>query len=159
MVIRFDRMTKHGAIEDRFALNVDLARTFADAAGVEPGVHQQGRSLLRLLEGSATDWRKQFLVEHADPPGGAGGDRYVPTYCAIHGPRFVYVALTTGEEELYDLRADPYQLQNLLSGPSGSWPPAVSARRDDLYARLFLGPKGAKPLCFPLPPDYSPPPP
>ena len=44
----------------------------------------------------------------------------MPTYCAIHGPRFVYVALTTGEEELYDLRTDPYQLQNLLSGPAGN---------------------------------------
>ena len=158
MVMRYDGMTPRGATEDRFALNVDLARTFADAAGVQPGVHQQGKSLLRLFGGSAIDWRKQFLVEHADPPGGAGGDRYVPTYCAIHGPRFVYVALTTGEEELYDLRTDPYQLQNLLSGPSGTWPPDVSARRDDLYARLFLGGTGAKPLCHPLPPDYSPPP-
>jgi N-acetylglucosamine-6-sulfatase len=159
MVMRYDGMTPHGAIEDRFALNVDLARTFADAAGVAPGVHQQGKSLLRLLDGSPIDWRKQFLVEHADPPGGAGGDRYVPTYCAIHGPRFVYVALTTGEEELYDLRTDPYQLQNLLSGPPGTWPPDVSARRDDLYSRLFLGAGGSKPLCFPLPPDYTPPPP
>ena len=73
MVMRYDGMTPHGAIEDRFALNVDLARTFADAAGVVPGVHQQGKSLLRLLDGSPIDWRKQFLVEHADPPGGAGG--------------------------------------------------------------------------------------
>jgi hypothetical protein len=68
------------------------------------------------------------------------------------------MALTTGEEELYDLRTDPYQLQNLLSGPAGTWPPNISSRRDDLYARLFLGAKGAKPLCHPLPPDYSPPP-
>ncbi len=37
----------------------------------------------------------------------------IPTYCGVRTERFLYALYATGEQELYDLEADPYQLENL----------------------------------------------
>nr|XP_045608741.1 uncharacterized protein LOC123764728 isoform X1 [Procambarus clarkii]XP_045608742.1 uncharacterized protein LOC123764728 isoform X2 [Procambarus clarkii] len=56
---------------DNIALNVDLAPTFLDIAGIKPPSHMDGRSLLPVLTGNkedgpeATSWRDSFLVESA----------------------------------------------------------------------------------------------
>ena len=116
------------------ALNIDLAPTIADAAGVTHP-HTDGRSLLPVLEGSAP-WRSDFLVEHLE------GTNPVPTYCAVRSQRWMYVRYTTGEEELYDLRADPYELENLAADPAERQ--VLEGRR----ARLLE-------LCSPVPPGYG----
>jgi arylsulfatase A-like enzyme len=117
-----------------FALNIDLAPTIADAAGV-PHPPTDGRSLLPVLAGDPT-WRSDFLVEHLE------GTNLVPTYCAVRSERWMYVSYTTGEEELYDLRADPYELENLASEPTERR--VLEGRR----ARL-------RELCSPVPPGYG----
>lgn len=50
---------------ENIALNVDLAPTFLDIAGVEAPEHMDGRSLLPFLTNSSTDapWRTSFLIE------------------------------------------------------------------------------------------------
>ncbi|KAG7173297.1 Extracellular sulfatase SULF-1-like 2, partial [Homarus americanus] len=53
---------------DKIALNVDLAPTFLEIAGIKPPPHMDGRSLLPLLTGSGSEtfpWRDNFLVESA----------------------------------------------------------------------------------------------
>ena len=117
-----------------FALNIDLAPTIADAAGV-PHPPTDGRSLLPVLAGDPT-WRSDFLVEHLE------GTNPVPTYCAVRSERWMYISYTTGEEELYDLRADPYELENLASEPAEHR--VLEGRR----ARL-------RELCSPVPPGYG----
>jgi arylsulfatase A-like enzyme len=154
MVIRYPGVASPGTEEARFALDVDLAATFADAANVTPGVPQEGTSLLPLMDGSAASWRTSFLVEHADPPATSSDPRYVPTYCAIRTRTNIFAVLTTGEEELYDLQADPYELDNLLSPPGGQITPANQTLRNTLWSRLFTGLNGKPPMCSPLPPDY-----
>jgi N-acetylglucosamine-6-sulfatase len=64
LIIRDDAIVAHpGTVDDRFALNVDLAPTFAEAAATKaPGA--EGVSLVPLLAGVATRWRTDFLVEH-----------------------------------------------------------------------------------------------
>ena len=42
----------------------------------------------------------------------------VPPYVGVRTERFVYVEYGGGARELYDLDADPYQLDNLLGGAS-----------------------------------------
>ena len=41
------------------------------------------------------------------------GSNSVPAYNAIREAAWKYVELATGERELYDLNADPYELQNV----------------------------------------------
>lgn len=54
----------------------------------------------------------------------------------------MYVRYTTGERELYDMRTDQYQLQNLAGDPGVA----------DLAARLS---KRLDSLCVPEPPGLS----
>jgi arylsulfatase A-like enzyme len=67
---------------------------------------------------SGDDARKDVLVEQFT--GGAGqraGRRGgpPPTYAAVRTDRYTYVEYVTGERQLYDLRADPDQLHNIVS--------------------------------------------
>ena len=42
----------------------------------------------------------------------------LPSYCGLRARALTYVQYATGEEELYDLRADPWQLQSLVADPA-----------------------------------------
>ncbi len=135
LMIRYDPLTgaDPGRTEDRLALAIDLAPTAAALAGASaPGV--EGRSLVPLLDDSASSWRTAFLIEHTTTA--------VPAYCAVHTATEVYAAYTSGDQEYYDLTADPWELTNRASDPS------VSTRVSALRAR-------AQQLCTPAPPGFS----
>lgn len=113
LVVRFDRLATGTRTETRQALNVDVAPTVAALAGVAaPGA--EGRSLVPLLQNRSVDWRGEFLVESLR----SGPNADVPTYCAVRGRRYAYVAYGTREEELYDLAVDPRQLDNRTADPA-----------------------------------------
>ncbi|HSC48896.1 MAG TPA: sulfatase [Gaiellaceae bacterium] len=137
-VIRYDPLTHGRARQDhRLALNIDYAPTFAALARRRmPGA--EGRSLLPVLAGGQPAWRHDFLLEHLHGPPQAD----VPTYCGVRGERYKYVLYQTREEELYDLKLDPFELTNEASNPVFA---ALKARLRD---RLAV-------LCSPWPPGYT----
>ncbi|MFL5766622.1 MAG: sulfatase-like hydrolase/transferase [Actinomycetota bacterium] len=140
VIARYDALLHQTAsVDNRFVLNLDFAPTFA-AAGGTTAPNAEGVSILPLLDGSATSWRSDFLVEHADTRAVT-----VPTYCAVHDEQYMYVDYSTGEEELYDLSADPYELQNQASNPDAPYPDVKAA----MHARLLQ-------LCSPPPPGFAP---
>lgn len=156
MIMRYDPLTQGVASTDNhFALGIDLAPTITDLAGVSvtPGCPSppwggvchpgfDGRSLLSLVGGQSSSFtRSGFLIEHYETP----GDNKIPTYCATRTRRYIYVRYLDGEEELYDLQADPHELTNLLYHNTD---PSVEAVRTQMLARL-------KSLCTPTPPGYS----
>jgi N-acetylglucosamine-6-sulfatase len=105
LVIRYDRLGVKAHVERRLALNLDIAPTVAAATGTTaPGA--EGRNLLPLMAGGSS-WRPSFLVEAY-----MQGWR-IPAYCAFRGQGWKYVQYATGEEEVYDLASDPYELQSL----------------------------------------------
>ncbi len=138
MIVRYDPITQQTARTDsHFLLNVDFAQTFAAAAGVSaPGA--EGANFLPLLGGQTSGWRTDFLIEHANAT-----KVQVPAYCAVRNQWYLYVKYATGEQELYDLANDPYELQNQASNPS------YSSVRSTLYARMVQ-------LCTPPPPGFTP---
>ncbi len=136
LVVRWDAGgVRPGSSPDGPALNVDIAPTIAEAVGVAaPGA--EGVSLLPVLRGSAEGPpRQDFLIEHLE------GTNPVPTYCAVRSLGWTYVRYTDGEEELYDLGSDPWQLQNLARDP------AAADVREAMRSRLQA-------LCDPPPPGY-----
>jgi arylsulfatase A-like enzyme len=93
---------------NELVLNIDLPATIAELAGVRPGLRQDGRSLVPLLAGREISWRSDFIVEFL------GFAPAVPPYEGVRTRRHLYVEYRNGDQELYDLRGDPYELGNLL---------------------------------------------
>ena len=107
--------------------NADLAPTILEAAGAQPaGRVPDGRSLFPLLRDRGLEWGRELLVE------GAPGILAV-AYAAVRNDRFVYAEHDNGERELYDLRRDPDQLDNLVGEPGLA---GVEARLAERLAAL-----------------------
>jgi len=140
MVVRDDGVIPSnlkGTTNADLVLNLDIASTFAAAAGVSsPGA--VGMNFLPLLTNPGAAWRDHFLIEHW----GEGG---VPAYCAIRTADWKFVRYSTGEQELYDLAADPYELQNQASNPASPYPAEVAAMRAI-----------EQNMCQPPPPGFTP---
>jgi N-acetylglucosamine-6-sulfatase len=135
LVVRYDPLTSQPRRAGRFAVNVDLAPTAAQLAGVAaPGA--QGRSLVPLLKGQTGPWRRDFLLEH-------GHTWKIPTYCGVRSSGYMYAQYRPGVEELYDLAADRSQLRNLARDPG--------LRQTIVAFRSRL-----RSLCKPPPPEFTP---
>ena len=89
-----------GVSVNPLVINADLAPTVVDAADVTPGFAMDGRSLLPVIQNPTIDRNRDLLVEE-------------PWVKAIRTPRYTYAEYGQGERELYDLKNDPYELQNL----------------------------------------------
>ena len=131
LVIRADRIATP-ATDEHLVANIDLAPTIADVAGVTLP-NADGTSLVPLLRGETVPWRTALLIEHVR------GTNPVPTYCAVRTTDRLFVSYETGEHELYDLVADPAELENL----AGS--------RPAFEAHLGTTLRG---LCDPPPPGF-----
>src|SRR5215211_4176235 len=94
--------------------NHDIAPTIADLADVDAPEFVDGRSIVPLFEGEPAQWREALLSESA-----LGFKAGAPPWNALRTEDGTYVEDQSGERELYDLSADPYQTDNLLS-PGGS---------------------------------------
>jgi len=110
-----------GATTNAMAENVDLADTFSELGGTSlPG---DGHSLLPLFGGGAPpDWRNTILVEHRgpvlrpdDPDFQQPASGNPTSYEAMRTADFLYVEYKDREREFYDLRADPFELHNVVS--------------------------------------------
>ena len=135
-VVRYDALIETPRVDENLVVNIDLAPTFSELAGVE-APQAEGRSLMPRLLSSSAPWRDAFLVEHM-----AKGSFGAPTFCAIHTDRYLLVRYATGEEELYDLVRDPHQMENVAGSPR------YEELRGSLRGRL-------RTLCDPLPPGFS----
>jgi arylsulfatase A-like enzyme len=95
-----------GETRTQLVSNVDLAPTFAELAGTEPPAKPDGRSLVPFLSGDPpASWRETLLLERR-------GEKLA--WVGVRTARYSYFEyVETGEEELYDLKVDPYQLQSI----------------------------------------------
>ncbi len=98
--------------------HVDLFPTIAELAGVAlgpDGLELEGRSLVPLLDGVASDSAEPAFAQRrpADNLRLRGGwpDELV---LVAEAERFKYILHSVGEDELYDLVADPLELDNLI---------------------------------------------
>lgn len=142
LLIRWPGHVAAGAFDDSFVLNVDVLPTLLAAAGGTP-VPSDGLDILGPVE------RTAFLLEAMYYPRDRQGS--VPTYCGIvtrgwkyvvYSPTDVERGLVTPpfEEELYDRRRDPWELENVAA--------RRPARVQEMRAALAA-------LCEPRPPDTT----
>jgi N-acetylglucosamine-6-sulfatase len=97
-----------GVTREQPVANIDLAPTIAEMTGVRPGLDVDGRSLAAVASNPRVHRHRALVLEgFIDRP-----------YEALRTPRFVLVRYEAGGSELYDLRSDPHQLENLRGDPS-----------------------------------------
>lgn len=116
MILRYPAKVPAGKVLDDLVLNIDIAPTFLELAGLPVPENMQGLSLAPLLEGRAKDWRQSFLAEYFI-------DREYPnnpTWVAVRTRSAKLVKYPGREEwtELFDLSADPYEIDNLADDPA-----------------------------------------
>ena len=104
-----------GLKPESMALNIDVAPTLLDIAGLPIPGSMQGRSLLPLLsQEPPQDWRTDFFVEHLMD------HIQIVKHEGVRGQRFKYARyfeLDPVYEELYDLEKDPLEATNLAQNP------------------------------------------
>lgn len=134
LLMRYPRLIHPGTTFDPMVLTIDLAPTLLELGGaaVPPGLH--GRSLVPLLEGKPWTPRTSFLVEYFS-------DSVFPRihkmgYQAVRSERWKYIHYTELQhmDELYDLKADPYEMRNVIADPAAQ--PALRSMQAELERTL-----------------------
>jgi arylsulfatase A-like enzyme len=107
------RKERRGQLANQMVLNIDLAPTILDFAGVAIPEVMQGRSLKPLMHDPASEWRKEWFYEHSHrhpwPIYGSQG---------IRTDRWKYIRYLDTEplyEELFDLQNDSLEEHNLVT--------------------------------------------
>jgi N-acetylglucosamine-6-sulfatase len=118
LLMRLPGVITAGSTPAEMVLTLDLAPTLLELAGAAPLARQQGRSLMPLFGGGAHEWREDFLIEYFT-------DTVFPRihrmgYQAIRTGRWKLIHYTdlTDMDELYDVEADPYEMQNRMGDAS-----------------------------------------
>jgi arylsulfatase A-like enzyme len=108
--------SRHARKFELMALNLDLAPTLLDYAGVPQSSLMQGASLRPLVEKSdARRWRIDWFYEHHYGP------KIIPPSEGVRTERWKYVRYVNESpvvEELFDLKRDPLERRNLVGDAS-----------------------------------------
>jgi arylsulfatase A-like enzyme len=110
-----------GRTRDKMVLNIDVAPTLLELAGIQVPEEMQGASLLPLLKNQKADWRPVWFYEHSfDLSKLPEGASRIPKVEGVRTDRWkytIYPEETPVYEELFDLSKDPYELKNLSGNP------------------------------------------
>ena len=109
MAIRWPRGFSGGVRTDKLVSNMDVTATMLEAAGIEVPPAMHSRNLLPLCKDpEETQWPSDVIAVHH----GHAGDNVVQRILVTD--RYKYVAALYDGDELYDLKSDPYEMNNLI---------------------------------------------
>jgi arylsulfatase A-like enzyme len=114
MMIRYPRLIKAGTVKDEMVLDLDIAPTLLDIAGVAPRKEMQGKSLIPLAQNAASVRRKEWFYDYYEYPGFEDVRPHRGIRTETHKLMHYY---TVDEWEMYDLSRDPEEANNLYGRP------------------------------------------
>ena len=118
MLIRWPGVTPAGSHSDAMALNIDLAATALDAAGLPAPAAVQGRSLRAVATGTPPrDWRQSIYYHYYEYPEPHHVQPHLAVRTATH--KLIWFPQIAAFE-LYDLVHDPRELRNLAGLPEAA---------------------------------------
>ena len=117
LVMRWPEKISQGAVNNNLVLNLDMAPTLLEIAGISVPSDMQGRSFTQLFDKEySQDWRKSVYYHYYEYPhgwhktkrhNGVRTDRY----------KLIHFYNDIDDWELYDLEEDPYEVNNLYQDP------------------------------------------
>jgi arylsulfatase A-like enzyme len=111
MLVRYPKLIKPGSVSDRMVLNLDIAPTLLDLAGVPIPKEMQGRSWVPLFKDAKAEFRKDWLYEYYEYP----DSHKVRPHRGVRTEQWklIHYYQEPEEFELYDLEKDPWEKENL----------------------------------------------
>lgn len=128
LLIRYPKRIPAGTVRKEMVLDIDMAPTLLDLADVPAPATMQGKSVLPLVKHGAEKGRTEWFYEYFEWPNpeGVAPNRGIRT--ETH--KLIEYTLGDKEHELYDLKNDPKETQNLWARPEHA------ATQRDLLARM-----------------------
>ncbi len=138
LIIRYPKAIPAGSRSDALVENVDFPALMLDFAGLAPPKTMQGRSFRSICEGKPEpkDWKKAVYyrywmhMAHHDNPGEMAIRTKTHKLIFFYGCDYQGENQTPPAWELYDLRSDPEEINNLYGKP------AFAAIQKELKAKL-----------------------
>jgi arylsulfatase A-like enzyme len=135
--------SEKNSVRPEMVLNIDVAPTLLDLAGVPVPKTMDGASLLPLISDlrfpTSEKWRSHFFFEHYTSP--AAAPRYIPRSLGMRTENEKYIQWIDPDpviEEFYNLNKDPLESDNLLNSPEAQ--NQVEAAREKLKTWLANNP-------------------
>jgi arylsulfatase A-like enzyme len=113
MVVRYPKLIRAGTTSERMVLNVDIAPTMLEMAGVDVPKAMQGRSWVPLFKDPKAEFRKDWLYEYYEYPDA----HKVRPHRGVRTEtwKLIHYYQEPEEFELYNLEKDPWEKENLYS--------------------------------------------
>jgi arylsulfatase A-like enzyme len=110
MVMRYPGVIKPGSVSSDFVMNLDIAPTILDAAGVSIPGDMQGKSMLPVLKDKKFKGREYLYYHYYE-----NGEHSVSPHFGIRNKRYKLIRFYKRVEswELYDLMKDPNEVHNV----------------------------------------------
>jgi len=108
-------LIKHATVINQMVLNLDIAPTILELAGIKKPEQMQGTSVVPLLTGQQTTWRNRVFYEYY----WENTFPQTPTQYAIRTDQHKFIR-TVGVwdiNQLFDIQKDPFELNNLIRSP------------------------------------------
>lgn len=96
---------------DKFMSILDIPATVLDLAGLDTSKYEDGRSFVKLAAGEEVpDWREDLVLEFH-------GHHFPLQQRGLRTKEFKLVINHESINEMYDLRIDPYEMNNVFNAP------------------------------------------
>ena len=147
MLMQCPELFSGGRKVEQVVANLDIVPTVLAAAGLAAPRDMQGASMLPLAQGQSVPWRKELLYEYY----WERNFPQTPTVFALRGDRYKFIRYhgVWDIDELYDLKADPWEMNNLAYKPEFA---AIARQMSD---RMFTLLEQTSGMAIPLYPDRS----
>lgn len=116
MAIRYPGFVNPGLSTEKMVISQDIAPTLLELAGVKVPPAMQGQSMVPLMKGNESGWRKDWFYEYYENPGPFD----IAKHRGIRTERYKLIQYYEEEPieyEVYDLEKDPLELDNLYGKP------------------------------------------
>lgn len=135
-IIRYPGMVKAGSVSSQWVVNIDNAPTILDIVGHRIPEDMQGKSLVPILKGqSPPDWRTSLYYHYYE----FAPNHWVLPHYGIRTDRYKLISYyTVNEWELFDLKKDPDEMENLFEWDGYKVHPAYEQITNDLVTQLKL---------------------